>query len=169
MIAKHSFKNYLCLLILGSLFLCCKKKEEQPDPDPEMPAVVTGKVYGSAFTAKVILERYTAFGMNSYRPEDLFCIYLADERSLTCSSPVKDFAIRLSVPKKIGVFSGNDVYILVNNPNDPTGQDGALFSSEQTIITVKSISGDRVSGQVEVKWAEMNIDFKGRFEAVYCK
>lgn len=158
-----------CLTLLISIFTCCKKKEDQTPPEVDMPTVITGKLYGSPFTAKVTLERYTKFGMNTYRPEDLFSIYLAGDESKTCSSPLSDFSIRLTVPKKTGTFSGNDTYILVNDPGDPSGQNGSLFSSEQTIITISSITVDKVAGQVNVKWPEQNIDFKGHFEAYYCK
>ncbi|MCX2475806.1 hypothetical protein OQZ33_15845 [Pedobacter sp. MC2016-05] len=162
-------KRFFSLILLICIFTCCKKKEDQPQPELNMPAVVTGNLYGSPFTAKVTIERYTKFSMNNYRSEDLFSIYLAGDGSKTCSSPLSEFSIRLTVPKKTGTFSGNDTYILVNDPGDPSGQNGALFSSEQTIITISSITGDKVSGQVNVKWAEQNIDFKGRFEASYCK
>ena len=162
-------RRFFCLILLISILTCCKKKEDQPQPEVDVPAVVTGKLYGSPFTAKVILERFTKFGMNNYRPEDLFSIYLAGDGSKTCSSPLSDFSIRLTVPKKTGTFSGNDTYILVNDPGDPSGQNGSLFSSEQTIITISSITADKVIGQVNVKWAEQNIDFRGRFEASYCK
>ena len=162
-------KRFFCLILLISIFTCCKKKEDQPQPEIDVPTVVTGKLYGSPFTAKVTLERYTKFGMNNYRPEDLFSIYLAGDGSKNCSSPLSDSSIRLTVPKKIGTFSGNDTYILVNDPGDPSGQNGALFSSEQTIITISSITGDKVSGRVNVKWPEQNIDFKGNFEAPFCK
>ncbi|GAA3972904.1 MAG: hypothetical protein H7325_03240 [Pedobacter sp.] len=162
-------KRFFSLILLIIIFTCCKKKEDQPQPDIDLPPVVTGKLYGSPFTAKVILERYTKFGMNNYRPEDLFSIYMTGDGSKTCSSPLSDFSIRLTVPRKTGTFSGNDTYILVNDPGDPSGQNGSLFSSEQTIITISSITGDRVSGQVNVKWPEQNIDFKGHFEAYYCK
>ena len=162
-------RQFFVLILLISVLTCCKKKEDHPQPEADVPTVVTGKLYGSPFTAKVTLERYTKFSMNNYRPEDLFSIYLAGDGSKTCSSPLSDFSIRLTVPKKIGTFSGNDTYILVNDPGDPSGQNGSLFSSEQTIITISSITGDKVSGQVNVRWPEQNIDFKGRFEAYYCK
>ncbi|RZJ80739.1 MAG: hypothetical protein EOO20_25730, partial [Chryseobacterium sp.] len=141
-------RQFFCLILLISILTCCKKKEDQPQPEADVPMVVTGKLYGSPFTAKVTLERYTKFGMNNYRPEDLFSIYLAGDGSKSCSSPLSDFSVRLTVPKKTGTFSGNDTYILVNDPGDPSGQNGSLFSSEQTIITISSITGDKVSGQV---------------------
>ncbi|MCX2475295.1 hypothetical protein OQZ33_13240 [Pedobacter sp. MC2016-05] len=162
-------RRFFCLIFLISIFTCCKKKEAQTPPEVDVPRVITGKLYGSPFTAKVTLERYTKFGMNNYRPEDLFSIYLAGDQSKNCSSPLNDFSIRLTVPKKTGTFSGNDTYILVNDPGDPSGQNGSLFSSEQTIITISSITADKVSGQVNVKWTEQNIDFKGHFETYYCK
>ncbi|RZK36658.1 MAG: hypothetical protein EOO90_26930 [Pedobacter sp.] len=162
-------KRFFYLILLGSIFICCKKKDDQPQPEVDVPVVVTGKLYGTPFTATTTLERYTKFGMNNYRPEDLFSIYIAGDGSKSCSSPLSDFAIRLTVPKKTGTFSGNDTYILVNDPGDPSGQNGALFSSEQTVITISSITGEKVSGQVNVKWPEQNIDFKGHFEAYYCK
>ena len=160
-------KNLICLLLISASLLSCKKKNH--DPEPMVPAVVQGKIYGVPFESKAVIERYTQFSMGNYKPTDLFSIYLSSDASKSCSTPSEQFAIRLTVPKKVGTFSQNDVYISVNDPRDPTGHDGVLFSSENTIITITSITQDKVIGQVDIKDSENDIDFKGRFEANICK
>ena len=162
-------KNLLYLLIIPITFLSCKKKNHDPDPEPQTPNVIQGKFYGAPFEAKVAIERYTSFSMGNYKPEDLVCVYISSNASRNCSSTLKDFSMRLTAPKKPGTYSQNDVYILTNDPRDPTGTEGALFSSESTIITITSVTADKVIGQVDIKRSEDNIELKGRFEASVCR
>lgn len=77
--------------------------------------------------------------------------------------------IRLTVPKKVGRFLLNDTYVLIGDPRDATGQSGALFSSETTVIEVTSSTADKVIGKVDIKDQDTNTEFKGNFEASICK
>lgn len=161
-------KKSICLFILILAFLSCKKNEKT-DPQPEVSPALTGKLYGVPFTVKVALDRYTNFSMPNYKPEDLFCIYLSADAAKSCASANKEFTVRLSVPRKVGTFSQNDTYILVNDPRDPTGQDGVLFSSATSTITITSVTADKIIGQVDIKRPENDIEIKGRFEAAVCR
>jgi len=160
-------KSKFYLLIIAVTLVSCKKKDHEPQP--EVQPIVKGKLYGVPFEAKVTIERYTNFSMNNYKPEDLVSIYISSNPSRSCSSTVEEFSMRLTAPKKVGTYSQNDVYILVNDPRDPTGRECALFSDKNTVITITSVTQDKVIGQVDVKWAENNIEFKGRFEANVCR
>ncbi|QXV66819.1 hypothetical protein INP83_06965 [Mucilaginibacter sp. 21P] len=166
----HSLLYKRCLFVLALfIFLLGCKKKDQPAPVESIPPAITGTLYSKAFTAKVSLERYTNFSMNNYRPDDLFAIYVSDNSSKNCSSKVNEFAMRLTVPKKVGTFSNGDTYILVNDPADQTGTTGILYANAQSSITITSITNDKVSGYVNIINTENNIDVKGRFEATYCK
>jgi len=160
-------KNITYLFLISLCLLSCKKKNH--DPEPQVPGVVQGKLYGVPFEAKIAIEKYTNFSMNNYKPEDLVAVYISSDASRTCSNTLKDFSMRLTAPKKVGTYSQNDVYILVNDPRDATGVNGALFSSENTTITILSVTPDKIIGQVDVKSAEDNTEFKGRFEANVCR
>jgi hypothetical protein len=160
-------KNLLYLLFIPLGLLSCKKKNHEPEP--QVPSVVQGKLYGVPFEAKVAIEKYTSFSMGNYKPEDLVCVYISSDASRSCSNTLKEFSMRLTAPKKPGTYSQNDVYILTNDPRDPTGVSGGLFSSESTIITITSVTQDKVIGVVDVKSAEDNTEFKGRFEASICR
>lgn len=106
--------------------------------------MITGTLYGKSFSAKVSLERSTNFSMGNYRPEDLFAIYGSDNSSKNCSSTLNEFAMRLTVPKKVGAFSNGDTYILVNDPADPTGVTGILYANAQSSITITNITNNKV-------------------------
>ena len=160
-------KNLFYLLLISISLLSCKKKDREPEP--VVQRVVQGKLYGVPFEAKVAIERYTNFSMNQYKPEDLVCVYISSNASRSCSNSVNEFSMRITAPKKVGTYSQNDVYILVNDPRDPTGTEGALFSDENTVITITSVTQDKVTGQVDVRRAEDNTEFKGRFEASVCR
>lgn len=160
-------KHSIYALLLVALCLSCKKDKNTDVPEPTTP--VSGKLFGVQFTSKVALERYTKFSMSNYTPEDLFAIYLSPDINKSCSSADKDFWIRLTVPKKIGTFSSGDTYILINDPRDPTGQEGALFNDKNTIIEVISITPDKVRGRVDIKGLDAETEFKGYFEAAICK
>ncbi len=161
-------KIFLCLLI-PAILLSCKKNKQQPEAEPEFPSVVTGTLYGVPITAKAAIERRTSFSMGGYTPETLVAVYLSTDAVKGCSNANDEFQIRLSAPRKVGRYTGNDTYIMVEDPRDATGVSGALFSSEKTIIEIKSVSADKVTGTVDITWNEHQIAFKGKFEANVCK
>lgn len=162
-------KKLLVILFIPVLLLSCKKSKDQPEAEPEFPAVVSGKLYGVPISAKAVIERRTNFSMAPYTPETLVAIYISTDEVKGCDKANSEFQIRLSAPRKLGKYSGNDTYIMVEDPRDPTGVSGALFSSEETIIEITKISGDKVTGTVDVKWAAHDIAFRGKFEASICQ
>jgi hypothetical protein len=151
-------KFYLFAILLS--ILSCSKKE---NPKPAAISPVSGKIYSSTFTAQTAIERQSTFAFQNYRPEDLFTIYLSSNKADDCSADVKNFAVRLSVPKKVGRFTENDIYVLIEDPNS---DDGALFPSD-SVIEITSITADKVTGTVDAKFQDNYI--KGSFEAKICK
>ena len=162
-------KKLLLSLFIPILLLSCKKSKDQPQAEPEFPAVVSGTLYGVPISSKAVIERKTSFSMGQYTPETLVAIYISTDEAKGCDKANSEFQIRLSAPRKLGKYSGNDTYIMVEDPRDPTGVSGALFSSEETIIEITNISADKVTGTVDVKWAEHQIAFRGKFEASICQ
>jgi hypothetical protein len=159
-------KALLPVFILCAVCFGCKK-----DKNPaEQPSAVSGKIYGVPFTAKVVVEKYSSsFRITKYTPDELLEIYISPDADKSCASAEGAFLIRLTVPKKVGRFLLNDTYVLIGDPRDATGQSGALFSSETTIIEVTSITADKVIGKVDIKDQDTNTEFKGNFEASICK
>ncbi|MET4138171.1 hypothetical protein [Pedobacter sp. UYP1] len=156
----------LTVLILCVVFIGCKKDKKPV----EQISAVSGKLYGVPFNAKVIIEKYNSFfRMPKYTQDQLFSIYISPDADKSCESSVQSFLIRLSVPKKVGRFSQDDVYVLITDPRDVTGQSGSLFNSENTIIEVTSITSDKIIGKVDIKGLDADTEFKGSFEAAICK
>jgi hypothetical protein len=151
-------KFYLLFVLV--LILSCKKKD---NPQPQAPAgPVSGKIYSSTFTAQNAVIRNVSFSYQNYKPEDLFAIYLSANKGDDCAADISKFSVRLSVPKKIGKFTENDIYILIDDPNST---EGALFSSD-SVIEITSITADKVTGTVDAKFDNSYI--KGSFEAKIC-
>lgn len=143
--------------------LSCKKKDT-PQPQPQAPTgPVTGKIYTSTFTAQSAVVRPVSFSYQNYKPEDLFAIYLSANKEDGCGADINKFSVRLSVPKKVGRFVENDIYVLIEDPNS---DDGALFPSD-SVIEIISITADKVTGTVDAKFEGNSI--KGRFEATICR
>jgi len=152
-------KFYLLFVLI--FILSCKKKD---NPQPEASTTpVSGKIYSSTFTAQNAVIRNVSFSYQNYKPEDLFAIYLSENKGDDCSADLSKFAVRLSVPKKIGKFTENDIYVLLEDPNST---DGALFSSD-SVIEITSITADKVTGKVDAKFENSYI--KGSFEAKICQ
>ncbi|MBB3968605.1 hypothetical protein [Mucilaginibacter phyllosphaerae] len=153
-------KNKFYLLPILVLMLSCSKKDT---PQPQVEGPVTGRIYTSNFTAQNAVVKNVNFSYQNYKPEDLFAIYLSANKGDDCSADVKNFSVRLSVPKKIGKFRENDIYVLIDDPNS---EEGALFSSD-SVIEITSITADKVTGTVDAKLENNSI--KGRFEAKICQ
>lgn len=152
-------KFYLLFVLVFAL--SCKKKDA---PQPEASTgPVTGKIYSSTFTAQNAVIRNVGFSYQNYKPEDLFAIYLSANKGDDCNADINKFSVRLSVPKKIGKFTENDIYVLIDDPNST---DGALFSSD-SVIEITSITADKVTGKVDAKFDNSYI--KGSFEAKICQ
>ena len=155
-------KNKLYLLSLLALMLSCKKNN--PQPQPSTPAgPVSGKIYTSNFTAQSAVVRTANFSYQNYKPEDLFAIYLSANKDDGCSADINKFSVRLSVPKKLGKFTENDIYILIEDPNS---DEGALFPSD-SVIEITAITADKVTGTVDARFEGSMI--KGSFEAKICR
>ena len=153
-------KNKFYLFAVLFLILSCSKKE---NPKPAAAIPVSGKIYSSMFTAQTAIERQTTFTYQNYKPGDLFTIYLSLNKADDCSADVKNFAVRLSAPKKLGRFTENDIYVLIEDPNS---DEGALFPSD-SVIEITSITADKVTGAVDAKFEGNYI--KGNFEAKICQ
>lgn len=152
--------NFYLLFVLVFI-LSCKKKD---NPQPEASTTpVSGKIYSSTFTAQNAVIRNVSFSYQNYKPEDLFAIYLSANKGDDCTADINKFSVRLSVPKKIGKFTENDIYVLLEDPNST---DGALFSSD-SVIEITSITADKVTGKVDAKFENSYI--KGSFEAKICQ
>jgi hypothetical protein len=156
-------KNKLYILFVLVLILSCKKRDN-PQPQPQSPAgPVSGKIYTSTFTAHNAVVRPVSFSYQNYKPEDLFAIYLSANKDDGCGADINNFSVRLSVPKKVGKFTENEIYVLLEDPNS---DEGALFSSD-SVIEITSITADKVSGTVDAKFEDNFI--KGSFEAKICR
>ncbi|WP_374949083.1 hypothetical protein [Mucilaginibacter sp.] len=155
-------RNKLYLISVLALMLSCKKNN--PQPQPKAPATpVSGMIYSSAFTAQNAVVRTVSFSYQNYKPGDLFNIYLSANKNDDCAADINRFSVRLSVPKKIGKFTENDIYVLIDDPNST---DGALFSSD-SVIEITSITADKVTGKVDARF--QNSYIKGSFEAKICQ
>ena len=155
-------KIKLYLLSVLVLMLSCKKNNPQTQPSTPV-GPVSGKIYSSNFTAQNAVVRTVDFSYQNYKPQDLFAIYLSANKDDGCSADVNKFSVRLSVPKKIGRFTENDIYILIEDPNS---DDGALFPSD-SVIEITSIIADTVTGTVDARFEGSMI--KGSFEAKICR
>ncbi|MBD1392509.1 hypothetical protein [Mucilaginibacter glaciei] len=154
-------KNKFYLLAILVLMLSCSKKDSPQPPAAATP--VSGMLYNSTFTAQSAVIRTVNFSYQNYKPEDLFHIYLSANKADGCTADINKFLVRLSVPKKVGKFVENDIYVLIDDPNST---DGALFSSD-SVIEITSITADKVTGTVDAKF--QNNYIKGSFEASICK
>ncbi|MES2267352.1 MAG: hypothetical protein V4520_11355 [Bacteroidota bacterium] len=153
-------KNKLYLFAILLSILSCSKKES---PKPAATTPVSGKIYSFTFTAQTAIERRTDFSFQNYKPEDLFGIYLSSNKADDCSAELKNFSVRLSVPKKVGRYTEGQVYVLIDDPNS---EEGALFPSD-SVIEITSITADKVTGTVDAKFE--NNFIKGSFEAKICR
>jgi hypothetical protein len=156
----------LGLLMFISLLLGCKKDDNNQVLD--LPAKVTGSIYGVPFTANANVISTNPVSADASMSEEYLSIYFDDDGSKTCSSPVDDFELRIRTPKKVGKFSSGDATILVTDPHGPAGHQSTLFSSAQTIVSIDSIVDEKVKGQVNINLPKMNIHLTGRFEVTTC-
>jgi hypothetical protein len=150
-------KFYLFAILLS--MLSCSKKES---PKPAASTPVSGKIYSSMFTAQTAIASKSDFHFQNFKSEDLFAIYLSSNKADDCSADIKNFSVRLSVPKKVGRYTEGEVYVLIDDPNS---DEGALFPSD-SVIEITSITADKVTGTVDAKFDSNFI--KGSFVANIC-
>ncbi|MGY3053827.1 hypothetical protein ACVWYG_002028 [Pedobacter sp. UYEF25] len=162
-------KNKVYLLFISIAVLSCKKKND-PEPIPEsFPSVVTGKLYGTSFTTKVSMHKNTNFYYDDYKVEDLFNIYLSADGTKSCTNENKEFSVRFTVPRKVGIYTY--IPLLVKDPNDPTGNDGFLIYSSSSMVEITAITAEKITGKATLIDNKLNTNtsIKGNFEASICK
>ena len=155
-------KNLYYLFIAFALctILSCKKRENNPDPEPQPTTqVVTGKVYGKSFTfasGKAIKKVIDL-------QEDGLEVYLSSSKSDGCGSPEGNFAVIIRIPRRVGTFNERAAIF------SEQGTSNSILFFDGNIFEITSISSTMVKGKI-IKSANQKTDsnMEGNFEATIC-